>query len=807
MAEPIAIITGGDTGGVDELLNFDISQSYDPDGTVKRWRINWGDGSWSKGSANRNQNLPDAVGHRYAAEGEYTVTLVVADNRNISSSPARLTVTIGEPDDPPDPEPPDPDTTPDQFTIPDQTGVALNTAITSVSITISGLTAAAPISVVDGEYSINGGSFTSAAGTISNTNTVRVRQTSANQYLTTSSATLTIGGVTDSFDVTTEAQAPIDTTPDRFGFRGQTGATTGSVVTSEIITITGINTTVPISISGASGEYSIDGAAFTTSAGTISAGQNVRVRLTASGSADTAVSTTLTVGTGTGIFTVRTAPAPADDTTPDPFNWPTITGQPGSTLTTSASITISGINTGVDISVAGGGSPAYSINGGAFTSSPGTGTVSNGNTIRVRLTSSATEGATLTASVTIGGVVGRFSVTTAVITTGGLTYYLAKAGQGGSDSNDGLSLGAPVLTWSKAKTLLHPQDTLLVRVGTFSEAFNNDVPSGTSWDKKVRITNYNGETVLFTQTAGVLFLRSQSYIEFDGIDMTGGSSGDGGQQGVIVCSPPGGSPAGTPLPHHIRIKNATITNASATTTGNAGMVFGNCADWELQSLEITGIGGPIGVYSNGPRLLIEGCDIHHVASSGIQIRTGGINSIVRKNTIRDISTSFGGGPSAGIPDTRIRGISIGDTASDSLVYNNLIYDIELTNAGGTPSQNSAGIYIFHAARVKLWHNTIARMEAYAIRVEGPNAEIRNNIGYQCGFGGISNNSEGTYVQSNNLMNIDPLFVNAASDNFALQALSPARNAGILIPSVLEDITGLSRPQGAAVDIGAYEYDE
>ena len=98
-----------------------------------------------------------------------------------------------------------PDMEPDAFSFTDQTGVALSTVVTSNSITVSGINAAADISVSGGEYSINGGGFTSASGTVSNADTVVVRHTSSNANSTAVQTTLTIGGVSDTFSSTTLA--------------------------------------------------------------------------------------------------------------------------------------------------------------------------------------------------------------------------------------------------------------------------------------------------------------------------------------------------------------------------------------------------------------------------------------------------------------------------------------------------------------------------------------------------------------------------------------------------------------------------
>jgi hypothetical protein len=92
------------------------------------------------------------------------------------------------------------DTTPDQFTFVDQSGVALSSTITSAAVTITGIDAAAAITVTGGEYDINeSGTFTSDAGTVNNGDTVRARNTSSASYSTGTNTVVTIGGVSDTF--------------------------------------------------------------------------------------------------------------------------------------------------------------------------------------------------------------------------------------------------------------------------------------------------------------------------------------------------------------------------------------------------------------------------------------------------------------------------------------------------------------------------------------------------------------------------------------------------------------------------------
>jgi hypothetical protein len=95
------------------------------------------------------------------------------------------------------------DTTPDLFTFTDETGVPISTVKTSNTITVAGINSSAAVSVTGGTYSKNGTAYTSSAGTAVLNDTFAVRQTSSASYLTTTSVILNIGGVTDTYSVTT----------------------------------------------------------------------------------------------------------------------------------------------------------------------------------------------------------------------------------------------------------------------------------------------------------------------------------------------------------------------------------------------------------------------------------------------------------------------------------------------------------------------------------------------------------------------------------------------------------------------------
>jgi hypothetical protein len=92
----------------------------------------------------------------------------------------------------------------DQFIFVDLTDQTISTLLTSNTIGVSGNNIPVPISITGGEYSVNGGTWTSVAGMVNANDTVRVRQTSSASPSTTTTATLTISDKSDGFSVTTE---------------------------------------------------------------------------------------------------------------------------------------------------------------------------------------------------------------------------------------------------------------------------------------------------------------------------------------------------------------------------------------------------------------------------------------------------------------------------------------------------------------------------------------------------------------------------------------------------------------------------
>jgi len=392
------------------------------------------------------------------------------------------------------------DTSPNQFNFSDKTNAELNTSY-SASISVSGINAASPISVSSGEYRIGSGAWMTVASTVSNGDIVEVRRSASSSYSTTVFSIVTIGGVSDTFSITTKAE-PIDTTPNQFGFADKTNAELNTRYSASI-TVGGINTASPITVSG--GEYRIGSGAWMTTASSVSNGDSVSIRRNASASYSSAVSATLTIGGVSDVFSITTKAEPTTGGTsemvsPAPgstlssnvvtFEWQdtgaleyylfvgsgssqtniyigsqgastsaTIVGIPtdGSMINAklwtrhasgwtnkvytytaattggsggsdimpnqftfadksnaelntrySSNITVSGIDAATSINVSSGGE--YRMGSGAWTTASGT--VNNGDVVTVRLTSSAAYSTTVSTTVTIGGVQDVYKVVT-----------------------------------------------------------------------------------------------------------------------------------------------------------------------------------------------------------------------------------------------------------------------------------------------------------------------------------------------------------------------------------------------------------
>jgi hypothetical protein len=138
---------------------------------------------------------------------------------------------------------------------------------------------------------------------------------------------------------------------------------------------------------------------------------------------------------------------------------------------------------------------------------------------------------------------------------------------------------------------------------------------------------------------------------------------------------------------------------------------------------------------------------------------------------------------------------------------------------------SWGASVHEIKNVVFFNNVFADIGYHGIGLrDGATGTVKNNIFYEINSSYWSSSGgkiEGDYnliyeardpsePGPHDIIGLDPLFVDLDNNNFALQAGSPAIDAGVKV-SVDTDISGVSRPQDgnqdgqARFDIGAYEY--
>ena len=143
----------------------------------------------------------------------------------------------------PPPPPPPPDTTPNAFSFINVVDVPIDSLIESNEITITGIDESVSITVSGGEYSINNSDYTGSQGTINNGQTAKLRVNSSEEFNTSSSATLTVGGISAMFIVTTNTAAEIHFPPSSSFTEGDSITVRGSsnISNPEAVTVNGID--------------------------------------------------------------------------------------------------------------------------------------------------------------------------------------------------------------------------------------------------------------------------------------------------------------------------------------------------------------------------------------------------------------------------------------------------------------------------------------------------------------------------------------------------------------------------------------
>jgi murein DD-endopeptidase MepM/ murein hydrolase activator NlpD len=194
------------------------------------------------------------------------------------------------------------DKSPDKFIFTPQSNVELSSMVNSNVVTITGIDALTPITIVGGEYSINGGIYNALQRSLQNGDKIQVRHLSSNKSKGSVTTSVKVGDVSVTFKSTTRI---VDATPDRFTFVTQSNLKLSTLIESNTVIITGINTLTPVAVTA--GEYRINNGIYRSSEGMLQNGDKVQVRHLSSSLPGKSIITTLNINGIKGGFKTTTS--------------------------------------------------------------------------------------------------------------------------------------------------------------------------------------------------------------------------------------------------------------------------------------------------------------------------------------------------------------------------------------------------------------------------------------------------------------------------------------------------------------------
>jgi len=418
------------------------------------------------------------------------------------------------------------------------------------------------------------------------------------------------------------------------------------------------------------------------------------------------------------------------------------------------------------------------------------------------------------------------------------TYYVAPSGH---DSGPG-TVGQPWRTLAKAAGAATAGDTVYIRAGTYNERL---VPahsgSAGAW---ITYVAYPGETPVIDGTGvtlpagwgGLLEISGLSFVEIRGLRVQNAGPDDN-HAGILVEDS-----------SHVTIRDSSTYDTASSGIGvwssDHVTVAGNtvelaCNDGEQECITIAGTD----VFEVRYNHVLNGGP-GSIGGEGIDVKDGSSNGTVHHNHVEGINrlgiyvdawdkhtwnVDVYSNRVHGCGDDGIVLVSeAGGLLENVRVYNNVVYDnryvgLEIANWGApVPSRPIDGVEILN----NTLHGNGWGGWGGCILVDDPDATgvvIRNNVCSQnASFQVVVSPGVPMPVVDHNLIwsfvgeepgeirgsavvEAAPSFVNAAAGDFHLTAGSPAIDQGSPIAAPALDYDGGPRPQGAATDLGAFEF--
>jgi len=395
----------------------------------------------------------------------------------------------------------------------------------------------------------------------------------------------------------------------------------------------------------------------------------------------------------------------------------------------------------------------------------------------------------------------------------GSTYYVDSSAC--NDSFPG-SATQPWCTIGHAASVMVPGDTVIVRAGRYHESV---VPRSGAAGAYITYQAQPGAVLDGTGTTAQAFdINNVAYLNIAGFEVTN------------YKNP---RPAGNSVNIHGTSHNIILSNLLVHDNWDGIIMQDTANQIAIGSSEVYNSRYGVGFENTVHDIVIDGVSSHNNS----ELYIGPVSSYQNGDGFSDdagtynltISNSIAyGNQDSGFD---IRAVNFSCTNCKS--YNNVKYGFRLWDNGGPYTMINGLAYgngwfplMFQQLGpvTYLYNCTFVNSpgdRGYAIDQPASNLVIRNTIfsGFTSGMSngtltGIDDDyslyftASGTlgYTMGAHSLKADPLFVSPSSGDYHLQAESPAIDAGTTLAQVTADLDGISRPQGAAYDIGTYEYD-
>ncbi|QTA79106.1 DUF1565 [Desulfonema limicola] len=410
----------------------------------------------------------------------------------------------------------------------------------------------------------------------------------------------------------------------------------------------------------------------------------------------------------------------------------------------------------------------------------------------------------------------------------------------GSDTGQG-NIEAPFKTIAKALTLAEAGDIVYVRKGTYNEKITFPKP-GTN-EKPITLKAYEKESVIIQQTGQAMYI-DKPYIIVEDIIF----DGNWGLFDVVKLK----SEADFCILRGLEIRNSMRDTLDLSSP--EGVIIENCLIHDAVWFENGVRKDAHGIVTEGVKnLTIRNTEIFYVSGDTLQFQYNGWNDILVENCKlwnAPLPSARGGAPAGVYPgenaiDTKYytadgRGrlyvkntTAYGwhsdyiDNAAAFNIKHNVeaefdgitVYDSEIAfRLRGSASSSTGGAWvtlknavIYNSDKAVRYEDDIENLHIYNLTFGkdigsmfqsaggyGSGFEVKN-----CLFFSVSKPAEASYIS--NITADSAAFINSAANDYHLSENAAAIDTGIVLTEVSGDRDSVSRPQGIAYDIGAYEY--